>query len=83
MMKDNIRPIDSGKASPGPADQGTGADYTFRCADMGYQCSFETHGGSEEEVMNTVAQHGRESHNMQQLSDQTRYKIRNNIRHAA
>jgi predicted small metal-binding protein len=83
MMKDNIRPIDSGKASPAQPDQGAGADYTFRCADMGYQCAFETHGGSEEEVMNQVEQHGREAHNMQQLSDQKRYKIRNNIRRAA
>jgi len=82
-MKDNIRPIDSGRTSKKQSKQADGADYTFRCADMGYQCSFETHGGSEEDVMAQVEQHGRETHNMQQLSDQKRYKIRNNIRHAA
>jgi predicted small metal-binding protein len=33
--------------------------------------------------MSQVERHGRDAHNMQQLSNQTRYKIRNNIRHAA
>lgn len=80
-MKDNIRSIDANRESQ--PNQGTGADYSFRCADVGYQCSFETHGGSEEDVMNQVEQHGREAHNMQQLSDRTKYKIRNNIRRAA
>jgi predicted small metal-binding protein len=80
-MKDNIRPIDATRSPQ--RDQATGGDYSFRCADVGYQCSFETHGNSEEDVMSQVEQHGREAHNMQQLSDRTKYKIRNNIRRAA
>ena len=82
-MKDNIRPIDAGRVSPPQPKQGTGVDYTFRCADVGYQCGFEIHGSSEEEVMNQVEQHGRAAHHMQQLSEQKKYKIRNNIRRAA
>jgi predicted small metal-binding protein len=40
-------------------------------------------GRSLEEVLQRVEEHGRQNHNMQNISDQLRYKIRNNIRLAA
>lgn len=33
--------------------------------------------------MHKVEEHGREAHNFQQLSDQKRFKLRNNIQRAA
>jgi predicted small metal-binding protein len=61
---------------------GVGA-YSFRCADLGHKCDWEVNGRSSEEVLQRVEEHGRQNHNMQNISDQLRYKIRNNIRLAA
>ena len=65
-----------------PHSMGQGA-YSFRCADLGQKCDWEVSGRSLEEVLHQVEEHGRENHNMRNISDQLRYKIRNNIRLAA
>lgn len=63
--------------------QRSGARYSFACSDVGYQCDWRTEASSEEELMNQVEEHGRATHNFQQLSDQKRFKLRNNIHRAA
>jgi predicted small metal-binding protein len=75
-MKDNIRDFPSTQRS----NQGA---YSFRCADLGQQCDWEVHGSSQEEVVQQAEEHGREAHNMRNISEPMRYKIRNNIRLAA
>lgn len=57
--------------------------YSFACTDMGYQCDWRADAVSEDELMHKVEEHGRQAHNFQQLSDQKRFKIRNNIQRAA
>ena len=57
--------------------------YTFACRDIGYQCDWRTEADSEEKLMEEVEEHGRSAHNFQQLSDQKRFKLRNNIHRAA
>ncbi len=63
-------------------DQSQGR-YSFACSDVGYQCDWRADAASEDELMHKVEEHGREAHNFQQLSDQKRFKIRNNIQRAA
>lgn len=57
--------------------------YSFACSDVGYQCDWRADASSEDDLMNQVEEHGREAHNFQQLSQQKRFKIRNNIQRAA
>lgn len=57
--------------------------YSFACSDVGYQCDWRTEASSEDELMDRVEEHGRSAHNFQQLSDQKRFKLRNNIHRAA
>jgi predicted small metal-binding protein len=81
MMKDNVHEFRADRHAGGGTQQNQ--PYEFRCADVGYECDFKTTGTSEEEVMQHIEEHGREAHNMQTLSDQKKYKLRNNIRRAA
>jgi len=74
----DIRSFPSGKDK---AHSGT--RYSFACSDVGYQCDWRTEASSEDELMDQVEEHGRTAHNFQQLSDQKRFKIRNNIHRAA
>ena len=57
---------------------------TFRCADVGpKECRWETSGRNEEELMPRIERHGREAHNMQEIDDNMRKRIRSNIRDIA
>ena len=87
MKKDKIRefPQPDHKAHnlhANQPDRSQGA-YSFRCADIGQKCDWEAYGRSPEEVVQKTEEHGREVHNMQNISEQMRYKIRNHIRLAA
>ena len=58
--------------------------YTFRCADAGFkQCGWQARSSNEKDLMQQIEQHGRERHNLEQLSTQQREQIRKQIRHAA
>jgi predicted small metal-binding protein len=87
-MKDNIRefPQQDHKShnlsTEQPQHQSSGP-YSFRCADVGQKCDWQVDGRSAEEVLQRVEEHGREAHNMRNISEQMRYKIRNHIRLAA
>ena len=66
-----------------PGKEG-GGNLSFRCADVGFSgCNFEARGNSEEEIRQKAAQHGREKHNITNLDENTRNKIRSSIRRSA
>jgi len=59
-------------------------NYVFRCADAGFkECPWETRGSSPDEVLRNVEQHGRQEHNLSNIDEETRNKVRSNIRQAA
>jgi|GEM_PF-2897820 len=59
-------------------------NYTFRCADAGFNdCSWETRGSSPEEVLRNVEQHGRQQHHLANIDEDTRNKVRSKIHQAA
>ena len=56
----------------------------FRCSDMGHKdCSWEVSGRSEDELMPQIERHGRERHGMTNMDDESRQRVRNNIRDRA
>ncbi len=58
--------------------------YTFRCADAGFkECPWETRGSTPDEVLRNVEQHGRQDHHLSNIDEETRNKVRSNIRQAA
>ena len=69
----------------GRTTQPTGGDnYTFRCSDVGFKaCNWATQASSPEEVLRNAEQHGREQHNLTNIDDATRDKVRSLIRRAA
>jgi predicted small metal-binding protein len=85
MQPGATQDLDSGAYGP---DRQTGnqsqEQKTFRCKDVGFEdCNWETSGRSENEMMPQIEKHGREKHNIQNIDDQTRNKIRENIRDRA
>ena len=73
--------------SKGPqSERNTGQqsqNLSFRCADVGQgNCSWQTSGKSEDEVLKKVEQHAREAHNMS-MDESTRSKVKGAIRRQA
>ena len=63
---------------------GEHGDYHFRCSDAGYkECPWETRGSSPDEVLRNAEQHGRQQHNLANIDEETRNKVRSNIHKAA
>lgn len=61
-----------------------GDNYTFRCSDVGFKaCNWATQASSPEEVLRNAEQHGRDQHNLANIDDATRDKVRSQIRRAA
>ena len=57
-----------------------GTARTFRCADAGNaDCRWETQGDTEDEVMQKVVEHQRDSHGMTDWTDALRSKVRDSI----
>ncbi|PYP90448.1 MAG: hypothetical protein DMG65_12105 [Candidatus Angelobacter sp. Gp1-AA117] len=69
----------------GNLNQSSGRDdYHFRCADVGFnECKWETRGNSPDEVLRNAEQHGRQQHNLANIGDETRNRVRNHIHKAA
>jgi predicted small metal-binding protein len=68
----------------GPSSTGGSESYHLRCADVGYkECPWETRGSSPDEVLRNAEQHGRQQHNMTNIDEETRNKVRSHIRKAA
>jgi predicted small metal-binding protein len=56
----------------------------FRCADVGDKnCNWEARGRNEDDIMRQVEQHGREKHNIQNIDDNMRQRIRGAINRQA
>ena len=71
----------TGERKPPTGEQG---DYHFRCADAGFnECKWETRGSSPDEVLRNAEQHGRQQHNLTNIDDETRNRVRSQIRKAA
>ena len=51
----------------------------FSCRDVGMDCDFKVKGETEDEILKNAEQHGREAHGMQELTDETKQKIRSVI----
>ena len=59
-------------------------DYHFRCADVGFnECKWETRGNSPDEVLRNAEQHGRQQHNLTNIDDDIRNRVRSQIHKAA
>ena len=71
----------TGERKPPMGQQG---DYHFRCSDVGFnECKWETRGNSPDEVLRNAEQHGRQQHNLTNIDDDTRNRVRSHIHKAA
>jgi predicted small metal-binding protein len=52
---------------------------SFCCKDIGIECSFEAHGSTEHELMRKFIDHAEPAHNMQVLSADVIFGVRNAI----
>ena len=52
----------------------------IRCRDAGVDCDFVVRGQTEEELFKKAAEHGRNDHNMQEISEALKAKMRSLIR---
>jgi len=52
----------------------------IRCRDAGVDCDFVVRGQTEEELFKKAAEHGRKDHNMQELPEELKAKMRSLIR---
>ena len=74
----------SGQQGSQQSSSQSGGNYSFRCADVGQkECSWETKGSSEDEVLRNVEKHGREKHNISSFVGETRDRVRNAIKRVA
>ena len=62
------------------ADNQQNQDMRFRCADVGDKsCKWEARGSNEDDIMRQVEQHGREAHDIHNMDDNMRQKVRGAI----
>ena len=54
---------------------------TFKCIDIGMNCSFETEAETANELLKKVADHAARAHNMIKISPDFKLKIKKVIRH--
>ena len=52
----------------------------FLCKDIGMDCPFEVHADTEEELMQKIAEHGKEAHGMTEMSAEVLEKIKQAIK---
>ncbi|MCW4010111.1 MAG: DUF1059 domain-containing protein [Candidatus Bathyarchaeota archaeon] len=53
---------------------------SFKCADIGMKCGFETSAATEEELMKKITAHAASVHNIQTVSPELAQKIKNAIK---
>ncbi|HLH86390.1 MAG TPA: DUF1059 domain-containing protein [Thermoplasmataceae archaeon] len=54
--------------------------FTFRCQDIGNQCSFETEAGKPEDLMPRIRMHAKYAHGIYELSEDLQNKIKGAIK---
>ena len=52
----------------------------FACRDMGFNCAFEARAENEAELMDKIAVHAREAHNMNRMDAKTMRAVRSVIK---
>ena len=52
----------------------------LRCREVGVDCDFSTHAGTEEEILKKAAEHARTAHGMEEIPDALLVKVRAAIR---
>jgi predicted small metal-binding protein len=66
------------------AEENKSGHKTFKCADMGHKdCNWEVSGRSEDELMPQIERHGRERHGINNLDEDSKRRVRSNIRDRA
>jgi predicted small metal-binding protein len=56
------------------------AKYTFKCADIGMNCGFETKASSKEELMPLIVNHAKTAHNITEISPELADKVNKAIK---
>jgi len=56
------------------------AKYEFACKDIGMQCGFSAEAKSQDELMQKIAQHAKEAHNMTEIPPETLQKVKGAIK---
>ncbi|MCL5408268.1 MAG: DUF1059 domain-containing protein [Candidatus Thermoplasmatota archaeon] len=56
------------------------AKYSFKCADTGQNCAFETKASTKEELMPLIANHAKTAHNMTEISPEVMEKVNSVIK---
>jgi len=54
---------------------------SFRCRDIGWDCSFESTGTTKHKILRQFIEHAESSHNMHVLSAELLFKIQDAINH--
>jgi predicted small metal-binding protein len=55
---------------------------SFKCADIGMQCGFETKAENREELMKNIATHAKEAHNITAIAPDLMMKVTAAIKQA-
>lgn len=78
-IPDMAQDVSKGPSSERNTGQGN-QKLSFRCADVGAKdCTWQTSGNSESEILSKAEQHARQAHNMT-MDENTRNKVRSAIR---
>jgi predicted small metal-binding protein len=56
------------------------AKYSFRCADIGMDCGFETKASTKEELMPLIVNHAKTAHNITEISPELSEKVNKAIK---
>lgn len=56
------------------------AKYSFKCADIGMNCDFETKASTKEELMPLIVNHAKTAHNMNEIPPDVAKKVENAIK---
>jgi predicted small metal-binding protein len=56
------------------------AKYEFACKDIGMQCGFSAEAKTQDELMQKIAQHAKEAHNMTEIPPETLQKVKGAIK---
>lgn len=69
--------------NPQDPNLGSTGNMSFRCSEINPNCSWEARGRDEQDLRRQIEQHGREHHNMRELSEDVWNRIRNSFRRSA
>jgi predicted small metal-binding protein len=56
------------------------AKYTFKCADIGMNCGFQTKASTKEELMPLIAEHAKTAHGMNEIPPDVMEKVNKAIK---